>query len=835
MTTSISFNSNPKSNQNVRSIIFKILFVAICVVTPTAGYAQMRVGTNLDGAPDWEATKFANVLNQQRDWMTRNADGSGDWDSDLTAQVPRSNNGWPVVVPFVPANGAPPQIVHTVFPVAGPGNYRLIVRGKGRVVFIASDGLLDPKKSGNHRVTYEFEGGQKTFNLRVYDSDFGDGSGTIFLEYHESDPADPVRDMRLVTPGHLRTFWKQPFLPQYTDNLSLFSNLRFMDWGHTNDSPLRHWRDRTRRNVNTQAGTGGIAIEYMVQLANQQRQDMWICIPAEASDHFVRNSARVILSQLDPDLKVFVEYSNETWNSIFSQTSYVQMQGQRLWLSPDPWESGQMFVAMRSAEIWGIFADIFGDQATHRMVKVMASHADNISLSQSRLEYLQDPELNPSGIRADAIAIAPYFGGTVADDLVREGVVGSVTPQEIVSRAREDMQQSARLNVELHQQLAKDYDLWLVMYEGGQHLVGSFEDFDNQALTNKLIAANRHPSMYDLYYDYLNMLNENDVALFSNFSYMYEPTRFGSWGIFENPKQPINEAHKFQAIADWIVSNPPKNMSPVPRPGDDISMVDRDENGWETISLDGSESRDFDGRVVSFIWTIDGQAILENEVGEVRLPLGEHEVLLTVRDEKGASSKRSVVVTIAPNSARRVLVESDFRGTAPATKMPWKPTRQVDDHVTVAGWSLGAGLGSTNLNNGIGFAGDLDGEPRSLSDAIANGEYLSFRVSPTSGYQLDLRGAELVFAIERLSYHAPRRFIVASSVNGFRIGQEIYTSPRTEEESSVEMSFTLPFDGYRTSRSIEFRIYPIEGQWSGHEAGLRAFRLHGASTQSLFD
>ncbi len=830
-------NNNPPNETKKRTIrnrigwISLMLLSILCLQQPPAR-GQMHVGTNLDGIADWGATQFADVMKHQRDWMTRNADGSGDWDTDFNQRVPRDRNGWPTVIPFDPGNGEPPQIVHTIFPVRGPGNYRLIVQGKGSIEFIASEGLLDPTNPFNNSVSIELTGGRRTLNLKIHDSPFGNGVGTIALEYHRSDASDPIRDMRLVTPGHVGTHWSKPFLPSYTDNLAMFSNLRFMDWGNTNGNSIKHWRNRTRRATNTQAGSNGVALEFMIQLANQQNQDMWMCIPANADDRFVRLTAYVIKRRLRRNRKVFVEYSNETWNSIFPQTAFVQEQGLQLGLSNDPWEAGQMFVAKRSAEIWKIFEKEFGTTAADRLVKVMASHSENVSLSTARLDHLENPVINPDGIRADAISIAPYFGGSVAQELVTEGIVDSVTPAEIVDRALDDMRNSATESVAVHQMIAQEYDLWLVLYEGGQHLVGGFEDFGNQALTDKLNAANRHPSMYDVYYEYLNMLNDHEVVLFSNFSYVYRPSQFGSWGILEDQDQPIQEAPKFEAISDWILSNPAANVPPVSRPGDDLATVDADGDGFERVFLDGSPSRDFDGKITSYVWSIDGETILRSATGTVKLPQDSHEITLTVTDDAGASTARTINVTIAPVSATKVLVQSDFQGNAPATNTPWKSTSQLGDNVTFGGWEIGSGLSAAAVANGFGFSGDYTADPRTLAEAISNDEYVGFEVAPESGYELDLRGATLTFTIERLSYHAPRRLIVFSSVDGFAEANSVFSSRRIEQESPVELSLTLPFEGYRTDAPVEFRIYVADGQWSGHEVRLNSFKLNGAAARS---
>ncbi len=66
----------------------------------------------------------------------------------------------------------------------------------------------------------------------------------------------------------------------------------------------------------------GIAWEYVIQLANALHRDLWINVPAQATDDYVTQLANLIRTTLAPDLNVFVEYSNEVWNSSFTQYAY---------------------------------------------------------------------------------------------------------------------------------------------------------------------------------------------------------------------------------------------------------------------------------------------------------------------------------------------------------------------------------------------------------------------------------------------------------------------------------------------------------------------------------
>ena len=73
-------------------------------------------------------------------------------------------------------------------------------------------------------------------------------------------------------------------------------------------------RSRVPPNAFVTDGSGGVPYEDMIELCNEAQKDMWINIPALATPQFVQSLAQLIYTDLDPNLNVYVEYSNETWN-----------------------------------------------------------------------------------------------------------------------------------------------------------------------------------------------------------------------------------------------------------------------------------------------------------------------------------------------------------------------------------------------------------------------------------------------------------------------------------------------------------------------------------------
>lgn len=96
----------------------------------------------------------------------------------------------------------------------------------------------------------------------------------------------------------------------------------------------------------------------------------------------------------------------------------------------------------------------------------------------------------------------------------------------------------------------------------------------------------------------------------------------------------------------------PTNTAPTADAGSDQIATDSDDNGVEVVNLDGSGSSDNDGSIVQYVWTgISSVNIPQVASPTIDVPVGSHNVLLTVTDDDGATATDQVLVTInvSPN------------------------------------------------------------------------------------------------------------------------------------------------------------------------------------------
>jgi hypothetical protein len=380
-------------------------------------------------------------------------------------------------------------------------------------------------------------------------------SAAPFLQITATTPTNYIKNIRIIRRDMESTYQTQPWDERFLARWHEFPVVRFMDWQSTNNSPLDSWSKRTRPNSQTQAMESGVALEYMIDYCNKTQTNPWFCIPHRVDDDFVRQFATLVKNTLDPRLKAYIEYSNECWNSMFSQTAYCDSMGTADKLDPSnthPWEAGWRWYGRRSKQIFTIFEQVFG--GTDRFIRVIASQMNS---------YVTDLKLSQDSVylKTDAVAIAPYFGG-VFDAAETQTTVQNWTVSQLLDSCQKDITGNVRKAIQDHLDLIAQYSgkgasMKLAAYEGGQHLVGVGGAENNQTLTDLFIAANRDPRMYDLYVQYFEQWASMGGTVFCQFSSLCSPSKWGSWCVLETPLQDTSTAPKYRALMEMIRRYPP--------------------------------------------------------------------------------------------------------------------------------------------------------------------------------------------------------------------------------------------------------------------------------------
>lgn len=528
-------------------------------------FPKLPVGMNLAGIADWEpGFPFKNLFLGARPWLTRNLSGSGAHDTQTQTAFQYDDDGYPLQVPVAATGTAEPQTVFTYVPnVRKAGRYVLLYDGEGEIDGLAATKVVSRKPG---RLVL-----QMTHDGKLYEA----------VVIKRSKLGNHVRNVRLVAEEHeASNLADDPFLPEFLDFCRPFHCLRFMDWAGTNNSTEEHWKDRKRLSSFTMVAaagdpeavwgpaptpfqlkfSGGVAIELMIQLSNLLKIDPWFCIPHRATDDYIAQFARLVREKLDPDLKVYIEYSNEIWNWSFHQAGWmlrsplagalVEAKGGKAWKDSaktqgegHPERIGALF--RRNFAIWE--REWSGD-AQKRLIRVGAVQAAWFDASQRTVQWC----LDNGGL--DAVSPTAYIGpnDAIYEKWAEQGA--SLTPEQVM----EDLQielASRRRNNPAAQIVAfgRAHGLKYVSYESGQHIQPKGQK--DLPYSGALAAAQSHPRMYNLYVELLRFHRDLGCEMFCHFSSIGpQGTRWGSWGVKAHYDTPDADSPKMRALLDCNVA-----------------------------------------------------------------------------------------------------------------------------------------------------------------------------------------------------------------------------------------------------------------------------------------
>jgi hypothetical protein len=504
------------------------------------------------GGFGWASTAdmFANVMNQAKDvWYVGTWSSLGLAVGSLNDPLPNMDqNGYPIGLGNLQSKGE--ALYTTTLAGLGAngshyplGTYTLTFDGHGTV------SVMNNGKWGAQ--FFSQNGGiGSPFNVNIT----GAPANGITLAITSSDPADYVRNIRLVMPGLQNTYQTNPFNPLYLSTIQPFSTIRvagmiLTDFGSRTDQdgqsgPLT-WNDVSPPSYRTQTTQTGVDVQYLVQLANLTHANLWVNMPVNGDISYETNFAQYVKQNLDPDLKVYVEYGIEIWNGAFSYefnmvNTYAQSKGINI---------PTAMADLSTANCWSIWSQVFAGE-TDRMVRVVATQMSPsmLGLEVTELARIASPDDLNHGF--DIVSGAPYFvpntssfnASTTVSDIetaLMASLYGSLQP---VLQAW--MNETAVLEAKLNRPIPS------FCYEGDPALT----DPANMTWWNAYIAAQTDPGMYSVVMSYLDLLNAEGFQGICYTNFVSNPNPAGEWGSMEYMGQPSTETPKYNALVDFAES-----------------------------------------------------------------------------------------------------------------------------------------------------------------------------------------------------------------------------------------------------------------------------------------
>lgn len=361
-----------------------------------------------------------------------------------------------------------------------------------------------------------------------------------------------VRNLKLLRPGYKGS--TQIFTNEFLAAIKSFACLRCMDMLKTNDTTVTSWFDRTTVTNPTQNTEnpgvspkqwGGVAWEYLIELANVSGKDLWINIPYGADSNYWTQLATLLKATLKPGIHVYVEYGNELWNTGFNATAANQVQAVKDANSTNPglkWngQANQYYWGYRRAGyqtylISKAFSAVYGSawQSTIRMV--LPNQFANPYITEDVLAYLAANAAAPATFLY-AIGGAPYYGSGAGvynnvADIMAELQAGQKSI--IASMAGPAYNGGDATYVTTFKALADYYGLQVVAYEFGPQM----SDQTAAALDEQ---ASNDPGQGPLITTIVNAMKSAGYALACYYTLATPPTNraSGQWGAFNDVTVP---------------------------------------------------------------------------------------------------------------------------------------------------------------------------------------------------------------------------------------------------------------------------------------------------------
>jgi len=461
--------------------------------TPRAG---RNIGINLTRPTYWDnIITYADAL-RQAGFVTG-------YDKLDQQDIPVDSNGRPsVATPYNSLKLGGQVPIYGDLNIVNNGEFQLVLNGNTKIKFA---NVATFNESG----IIKFPDGLEKENFRIEESSLGS-------------------DWKLFYPGQSINATFHSFL---LESLSGFSCVRAMDWTLTNDSKQANWSDRRKQTDMGQSSSSGACWEDVIQLANEVNSDLWICIPHNATDDYITNLADLIADNLRSDVSLYVEYSNEVWNSA---RAFRGQYAKALEVGAREFPSETNYFK-RSAKGYGYLANeaykVF-DNVYGKVDKANYICAWQAAANFSHKYAIEECEM------ATHLSIAPYlYLPKWQDDADIEATI---------ERAKTEGMQRSRDQMEKYQGLADEYGLEMSCYECGNHIGG------NENAERSYEFANS-PELENILIDYDAMIEEVSGNIpRCYFNYGGKPR--SGWAFGAQDYSGNTENPKWKALR-WLIDN----------------------------------------------------------------------------------------------------------------------------------------------------------------------------------------------------------------------------------------------------------------------------------------
>lgn len=535
-------------------------------------------------------------------WLTQ-CTGNNCWNTREQGQLDLDAAGWPRSLPAADSSSVRYRFVSTIivmntdkFPA---GRWTVFYDGEGTLSY-GGDAVRNAAASTPGRDAFDVAQPRSGFILSIVATD-PQRTGNYLRNIRvippggtcNGDPFAYAADASACSSGVFRpftdTYLVQPFHPQFLSDMRPFSALRYVHFTNVIQDQTVNWKDRPQySNISWGYDSplyAGAPLEAALDMANALDASPWLEIPARANDDYVTQFARLAKTRLTTTRPIYLEYYNEVWNGAYPyniNAQWIQQQGAARWPSSpiQNFDKGINWFGMRTKEICDIWKREFADQPG-RIHCVMGGWAGNSWVTDQALScplYAAEPGGSACDATAgiEATTIAPYIGGHVADPVFQTQIETTWFTESDggLSKLFQEISQGGvlvppnpnmamtslpvlRSMMSQNKTVADRHGVELLVYEGGNELVGRGSDAYQTRLQNLFVQANRDSRMGEVY----TTLLDDWKALGGSLFMVYESTGAystsrGNSTLLEWQGQPSSQAPKYAAVEDFIATNP---------------------------------------------------------------------------------------------------------------------------------------------------------------------------------------------------------------------------------------------------------------------------------------
>lgn len=532
-----------------------LILAAFASFTAVSAQSRFAMGVNLDNA-----NAFVNIVKHTARYSKATGFDSLGWptsDFDLVLLDGRPATEW---------NGT----------IDDPEQYRIDFSGRYEAQFTGQANVAVSGTSVSiENLTYSEATNTTTFDV-VVGGPNSSNHGLVFLSFTQtrrvplSTLNSGITGLSVNRPGYLRgdqSTFTDAFLKLCA--AADFACYRFYNvqniWdGEPTFPTATSWQRRKTPGDAAQVSMAGLngkrdgwCWEYIIELGNTLKKDIWINIHMSCDSSYVTSLAAMLQRDLDPSINIYVESSNEVWSPTqLTHGPYNAAEAASRGITFDDNHAHRTVLLSK----W--FTSVFGQEAINNRIRViMAGQHAYQGRSDNHLRYIQRTFGEPKNF-IYATSTALYFGSTNDDSpdpsSINEGMLEDINDQ--ISNASSPFYRLNHINKANQWQLVGG----ATSYEGGPHMPAG----GGTVNLGPQILSHRTETMADvLKANYLAGWKDLNGGLAMYFTLASGYNRYGCWGITDDPSQP-DRNFKMQALRDIIgtstdVAFEPATISPL--------------------------------------------------------------------------------------------------------------------------------------------------------------------------------------------------------------------------------------------------------------------------------